>query len=876
METLNWIQANPFAISFDKTLETWNAGHVNDILAIGTSIVVASDTGGAWLINQGPSNQYPAICMSNDWTDVNMSCLAFGPDADTQIFAGCWSTSTIYAVNLQIENGAVNFLNSTRIPLPSGAGGVNKIVVQKNPRRIIVACANGVLWSAIPNQFDQVEGYQWQEASNLPSGGFTGLTPGTDTNVVTAAWGSNVSTGLFGIFVGTWNPTFSDLSFTRANIAGSDASKMLRTSIASCAVDRSVMYAVSAGSNDTIFNVLRSQDGGRNWTTINIPANPGNQGWYNNCIDVNPLNSQVVAIGWRGGPFVSSDGGNSWNTLSGNGLHSDLHAVYFPGFGDATTLFVGSDGGVVLLSQGRSNSMYNMYLLNLQFYGGDGTAFPGLYSVGTQDNGNITSMVDSTVAPWTQLEGGDGGVNRFLHTGQLLRYNNTLNLNGVEVGNRVRVDAWDPSGHTFPGGLGKVINVDNTSDGLPYPVLEIVNVPQFVRNNQLMFALGGGRDTDTGTNQRLYGLFADPSGDNMHWSLIAAVNENITSLGSFNGYQIIIGTDKGQILACDTATGTITPMPMTQNINGLTGSINQLLVQNGIYDPTNPSEGLTMMFALHSAGFVLKYDGSAWDILPGLPQQQYVAIETERSVDVIRPPGSAPKVLYLATDSTVMSSADNGQTWSLETQGLPASPHCTDLRFVIEPDKSKYLYLGTYGRSLWRAQIAPPPPPPGPKPPFVNQILRILAGVIQDGGGWTTGGPVPPLGPENILLIGLAATSLAQTVYGTRANTHMVESMQLLTLAAQTLRAGQRTRGLDEQDRDGHVSFEQIMDLIERFQEDAHPDHELAAGILAASLARRHGGEDGNKGLDQALRFISQHARQRIAPQQTREDGGKS
>jgi TPR repeat protein len=47
MATLQWIQANPFAISFDNTLETWNAGHVNDILAIGTSIVVASDTGGA-------------------------------------------------------------------------------------------------------------------------------------------------------------------------------------------------------------------------------------------------------------------------------------------------------------------------------------------------------------------------------------------------------------------------------------------------------------------------------------------------------------------------------------------------------------------------------------------------------------------------------------------------------------------------------------------------------------------------------------------------------------------------------------------------------------------------------------------------------------
>jgi hypothetical protein len=874
MATLQWIQANPFAISFDNTLETWNAGHVNDILAIGTSIVVASDTGGAWLINPElenvpKSNQYPAVCMSNDWADDNMSCVAFGPDANTQIFAGCYSAPTIYAVNLQIQTGTVNFLNSTRIALPWWAGGVNKIVVQKNPRRIIVACGAGVLWSTIPNQFDQAAGYQWQVASNLPSGGFVGLTPGTGTNVVAAAWGSNVSTGLFGIFVGTWNQAFSDLGFARANVAGSDATKMLRTSIASCAGNRGVIYAVSDGSNDTIFNVLRSQDGGQNWTTVNIPPNPGNQGWYNNCVDANPSNSQMVAIGWRGGPFVSSDGGNSWNTLSGGGLHSDLHAVYFPGFPeDANALFVGSDGGVVLLSERTSNSKYNMHLLNLQIYGGDDTAsnqFAGLYSAGTQDNGNITCVVDSTAAPidqvWTELEGGDGGVNRFLRTGQLLRYNNTLQVNNVEVGNRVRVDAWNPSAHAFPGGLGKVVPLDGTSDGLPYPVLEIVNAPQFARDNQLMFAIGGGRDTATGTSQNLYGLFADSRGDSMHWSLIAPVNKNITSLASGNGNQVVIGTDQGRILACVTATGTITPMPMTQNVNGLSGSIDRLLVQND-----------TLMFALHSAGFILKYDGSAWDILPGVPRQQYVAIETDWTVD--------PKVLYLATDRTVVSSADDGQTWTTETQGLPAHPHCADLRFVIQPDENKYLYLGTFGRSLWRAQIVVPAPVV-PKPPFVEQVVRILFGVIQDGGGWTTGGPVPPWGPENILFTGLAAASLAETVSGAHANTHLVESMQFLALGAQALSAGQRTGGPslffnEEPDSGAHISVEQIVDLIERFQEDAHADHQLAAGILAASLARRHGGEDGNEGLDQALRFIAQRAIQRIAPLQTRGARGES
>jgi hypothetical protein len=92
-----------------------------------------------------------------------------------------------------------------------------------------------------------------------------------------------------------------------------------------------------------------------------------------------------------------------------------------------------------------------------------------------------------------------------------LHYNNTLLVNYVEVGNRVHVVDWDPSTQTYVGGLGAVILVDGTTDGSPYPVLEIVNSPQYTQKDQLMFAVGGGRDT-----KNVYGLFADKGGANMH------------------------------------------------------------------------------------------------------------------------------------------------------------------------------------------------------------------------------------------------------------------------------------------------------------------------------------------------------------------------
>ena len=186
-----------------------------------------------------------------------------------------------------------------------------------------------------------------------------------------------------------------------------------------------------------MFNVLRSQDSGANWSMA-MPTNPGNQGWYNNCIDVSPADSKLVAIGWRSGPFLSKDGAQSWTQVSGPGLHSDLHVVYFPGIKkDPNALFVGSDGGVALISgAGAVNIEYNKHLLNLQLYRGDGMASPhfnNLYASGTQDNGNVSCMTDPTLAPtsqpWIELEGGNGGVCCFLNTGQLVRYDSSITWN---------------------------------------------------------------------------------------------------------------------------------------------------------------------------------------------------------------------------------------------------------------------------------------------------------------------------------------------------------------------------------------------------------------------------------------------------------------
>ena len=696
MSNLSWQLANGFGILRDPTNDIWHAGHVNDILAVGYSAIVASDTGGVWIINPDfdaipVTSNYAAQCVSNDWDQVDMSSLAFAPNDQSHVFAGCWSSATLYLLTLQTNLGDIQLSKWTQIPVPFWAAGITKIVTIANPWMIVLACATGVFWSPIPSVVDQVSGYQWTKASSLPvGGGYSGLAVGPSSTIVAAAWGSNVQDGLYGIFTGAWDQQLTNLSFTRASISNVDPTLMLRTSIASCATNRNIMYAVSGGANDGIYQVLASSDGGNNWAPKTIPDKAGNQQGYNNCIDVHPSDASMVAIGWRGGPFVSRDGAGTWSTpgAGDDGLHSDLHVVYFPNLqDDSDALFVGSDGGVALVSgAGKVTSAYNKHLANLQIYAGDDSAsaqYAGLYAAATQDNGNVYCVVDSNAPPmnqpWFTLDDGDGGECQFIDIGQLIRYNNTLVINGVEVGNRVRSAPWNPVTQQFDGGVGQVIFVDGTHDGLALPILEPVKSPQYTRHGQLMYALGG-------SQFQIYGLFSDPDGANMRWTPLVTLTEDVSALASLDGNTIIAGTSNGNIYSCDAATGTPNLMP-TSALPA--ASITRIVEKSS-----------SLMFGLHKAGFVLIYDGSFWRPVTGLVQQNYSTLEIDTT--------EKAAVLYVATDNVVFSSQDNGQTWSNQSNGLPARVHCSDLRFVVQPDGSKFLYLGTYGRSLWRARVSGP------------------------------------------------------------------------------------------------------------------------------------------------------------------------
>ncbi|KAH7333507.1 hypothetical protein BKA65DRAFT_553866 [Rhexocercosporidium sp. MPI-PUGE-AT-0058] len=874
MSPLQWSLANPFGIQLDANSNTWVAGNVRDVLSNGEATIVATDSGGVWLINHYPGarfpDTYPAECLSNDWLDTQMSTLAFGPDNKTVIFAAGESAGTIYVLTFQVILGGLKHVGTTKIVFPFYVGGVIKLVVQKNPRVLIAACGLGIFWSVIPSNVDSVTSYSWIAASGLTTGAYSSIALGPGTSVIAAASGGGPvgGTNHYGIFTGQWDTGRTRLSFTAATIIGIDITAMLRTLIASCSSDRRIAYALVGGmippkppNRDGIMAILASLDGGQTWRKMTVPSeDDGHDQWRVNCLDVNPLNSKVVAVGSSNGPWISKDGAATWTQLANH--HVDLHCIYFPGREyDANAFFVGSDGGLALMAgNGTIKSEYNIQLANLQMYNLDGDAsetVSGLYVAGLQDNGNLYCVADSAVAPrdqsWFQLDAGDGGINRLLPTNQVLRYNNTLiDLNSrIEVGNVVRVARWN--GRAFPSGIGDIIPVDNLplgERGLGYPIMEVVQSPSYRRNRELMWAVGAGQAGPIA--QKLWGLFADDNGNGMHWTLIADVGTDIASVTSLDGNLIIYGTRDGYISFCDTASGNLSSMALSTSLTTAArlnkGPIVQLLIHRN-----------NSMLALHSSLGPLRFAGTAWDIVPTNALSNFWSIQADWTQE--------PPTLYGTTGTSVFSTIDNGATWTNDSAGLPVTPNCNDLRLVTQQDGAKYLYVSTWGRSLWRAKLDAGSTPIPTFPRIPVQVIHIIFGIIQDGGGLGSGGPVPPWNPIEVLMGGVVASVLTRNLPTNRANVRRADALEVVGLGAKELLTSKRDSLVADIEK-GHISsfedatnrkkcnFGRVLEILETCHQSAGLEQELMGGLLAAALAAKKGGKDGKAMMEEALNFV--------------------
>ncbi|MBI2943491.1 MAG: hypothetical protein HYY25_04760, partial [Candidatus Wallbacteria bacterium] len=175
------------------------------------------------------------------------------------------------------------------------------------------------------------------------------------------------------------------------------------------------LYLAVAPYGGDLLGVYRSDDSAASWTSVSIPQNAGDQGWYDLVLSVDPTNSARVWLGVVG-LFRSDDAGQTWSSQSGG--HSDYHAITFdPGYDGAAnqTVLIGNDGGIYRSTNAAAaaaevtfSSLNNGYGVT-QFYHGATSPTGPVYIGGTQDNGTLRFDGSSATGNWNRIYGGDGG-----------------------------------------------------------------------------------------------------------------------------------------------------------------------------------------------------------------------------------------------------------------------------------------------------------------------------------------------------------------------------------------------------------------------------------------------------------------------------------
>ena len=124
----------------------------------------------------------------------------------------------------------------------------------------------------------------------------------------------------------------------------------------------------------------------------------------------------------------------------------------------------------------------------------------------------------------------------------------------------------------------------------------------------------------------------------------------------------------------------------------INGAVTKIIVQD------EPESFMILNIRFNQGYIYHTTDGQQWQKLGGgLPTELFYAMDTDWT--------QHPKPLFVSTDTLVYRSDDNGQTWSNQSSGLPRRPHGADIRFVLTPKNERYLYLSTYGRSVWRTLV---------------------------------------------------------------------------------------------------------------------------------------------------------------------------
>jgi photosystem II stability/assembly factor-like uncharacterized protein len=679
---LPWIERGPGNVSGrvrglivdpdDLTGNTWFIG------SVGGGIWKTTDAGNNW------------IDLAPDLPSLAVSTLAMANSNHNIIYAG--TGESMYSVDVINGNGIYKSTDKgeTWFHLRGTIGSldfnnISRIIVDpNNPNIVLASTSSGRYRMAFANKsgiFKSTDGgNSWKEVYDEPMIGDFGRvkkvlqlveTP-ANFNVLYAAVDEK----------GILKSTDAGETWFKSSDGIQDSSG--RFEIAISPTNPSKIYAAAEGSPTS--NLFVSTDAGQTWVkTLENGTEPNwlsSQGWYDNTITVHPTDENIVFVGGVYLFQINLLPGNQRQTidLETGPVHVDHHnLVIIPGTGGSFRILNANDGGIGLASNGAGNwSKPTNGLNTTQFYGVDKMPGGSAYVGGMQDNGTWRSPENpERDSYWFYQIGGDGYETSW-------HFDDPDKIIGGYQYNGLQRSA--DGGQTWNSATSGLTNIG--SGNAPF----ITKIAKTNQEPDLLFAVGKSgvfRSTNFGLSWVLTPIQAGDWGSisSFHDVKISRANPNIVWAGSRMdpSGKISVSTNKGTTFTAATVYNTVT-------MGGISG-----IATHPIQDST-----AYILFSFSQKPKILRTTnlGQTWEDISGFETN---TVSTNGFPDVaiydllVMP--HQPNTIWVGTEIGLFESTDNGQSWHMANNGLPALP-IWDMTHVEDE-----VILGTHGRGVWSVKI---------------------------------------------------------------------------------------------------------------------------------------------------------------------------
>lgn len=680
--------------------------------------------GGVWKTTDGGANW--AAMTDLAIPNIAVTALAFDPSNYNRIYAGTGegfgNADAIRGAGIFVSSDGGSSWNQLASTNGTDFQYVMDLVVSpRSPQRIYAATRTGVFRS-------NNSGATW---TNIATGtnGCTDLAMQMNRSIayVYATCGQFTTTGDVKRALDSSTSTFSQV-FTTTN--------MSRASLAIAPSNESTIYVLAssgAGSyTNGVLGIYRSTANGAvgSWTarmtnnqstTDPVPLNnillnnpvfsysqcvggsrslAFTQGWYDQVIAVDPVDSERV---WVGGIdlFRSDDGGQNFGVASywwigqgeSNYSHADQHVITFhPGYNGTSNriMFNANDGGIFRTNDARAavgttvtnvcgafvpgavtwTELNNNYTTT-QFYHGSTYPDGATYFGGMQDNGTWRGAVGSSL--WTSIFGGDGG-----YTAVDTRPSAADNVLFLET-TRLSIRRSINNGVSFSSATSGITESSNN--------FQFINPFHMNPGNRQHLWTGGFNIWRTVNQATSWTQASNSTPGTGSVTAIAAseADTNKVVFGMSDGY---IGFNTAALSATNATVWSFT-RPRTVTVTSLA------------YDPSN-SNNVWATYGTFSGTSVYRStnSGATWTAASGTAPNALPAVP---AFSVVVDPANSSRV-YVGTDIGVFTTIDGGANWYKEVTGFA---NVSVEWLAINTTGTRRLYAFTHGRGAWSVNLVP-------------------------------------------------------------------------------------------------------------------------------------------------------------------------